>query len=132
MSFQDWAKPGPYDQPMVNTLRKKKGKESPVIVDSNGSATHNSSSASTLASAPAQTAQQVMAPAEEKNRAVPAPAKVCSTLYISHWSFKDPVHPIVILISNCKKTSVNRRSVNVKSRACIHIFYISSTNTVAF
>ncbi|XP_075868632.1 protein MTSS 1-like isoform X2 [Nelusetta ayraudi] len=74
-SWKDWAKPGPYDQPMVNTLRKKKGKESPVIVDSNGSVTHNSSSASTLASAPAQTAQQVMAPAEEKNRAGPAPAK---------------------------------------------------------
>lgn len=117
---------------MVNTLRKKKGKESPVIVDSNGSATHNSSSASTLASAPAQTAQQVMAPAEEKNRAVPAPAKVCSTLYISHCSFKDPVHHLVILISNCKKTSVNLNPRSLLSRACIRIFYISSTNTVAF
>ena len=25
--LQDWAKPGPYDQPMVNTLRRKKDKE---------------------------------------------------------------------------------------------------------
>uniref|UniRef100_A0A672FSI8 MTSS I-BAR domain containing 1 n=1 Tax=Salarias fasciatus TaxID=181472 RepID=A0A672FSI8_SALFA len=33
---KDWAKPGPYDQPMVNTLRRKKDKESPAVVDSNG------------------------------------------------------------------------------------------------
>ncbi|XP_046898821.1 protein MTSS 1 isoform X1 [Hypomesus transpacificus] len=26
-SWKDWAKPGPYDQPMVNTLRRKKDKE---------------------------------------------------------------------------------------------------------
>ncbi|XP_072536209.1 protein MTSS 1-like isoform X12 [Salminus brasiliensis] len=32
---QDWAKPGPYDQPMVNTLRKKK--EPKEAADSNGS-----------------------------------------------------------------------------------------------
>ncbi|XP_053350251.1 protein MTSS 1-like isoform X7 [Clarias gariepinus] len=32
---QDWAKPGPYDQPMVNTLRKKK--EPKEAVDVNGS-----------------------------------------------------------------------------------------------
>uniref|UniRef100_A0A672FL69 MTSS I-BAR domain containing 1 n=1 Tax=Salarias fasciatus TaxID=181472 RepID=A0A672FL69_SALFA len=35
-SWKDWAKPGPYDQPMVNTLRRKKDKESPAVVDSNG------------------------------------------------------------------------------------------------
>uniref|UniRef100_A0A7N8WKD1 Protein MTSS 1-like n=1 Tax=Mastacembelus armatus TaxID=205130 RepID=A0A7N8WKD1_9TELE len=35
-SWKDWAKPGPYDQPMVNTLRKKKDKETPAVVDSNG------------------------------------------------------------------------------------------------
>uniref|UniRef100_A0AAQ5Z8M7 IMD domain-containing protein n=1 Tax=Amphiprion ocellaris TaxID=80972 RepID=A0AAQ5Z8M7_AMPOC len=29
-SWKDWAKPGPYDQPMVNTLRRKKDKETPV------------------------------------------------------------------------------------------------------
>uniref|UniRef100_I3JJ60 MTSS I-BAR domain containing 1 n=1 Tax=Oreochromis niloticus TaxID=8128 RepID=I3JJ60_ORENI len=36
-SWKDWAKPGPYDQPMVNTLRRKKDKESPAVVDTNGS-----------------------------------------------------------------------------------------------
>uniref|UniRef100_G3NU00 MTSS I-BAR domain containing 1 n=1 Tax=Gasterosteus aculeatus aculeatus TaxID=481459 RepID=G3NU00_GASAC len=41
--FQDWAKPGPYDQPMVNTLRRKKGKETPGAVDINGNASHDSS-----------------------------------------------------------------------------------------
>lgn len=35
LCMQDWAKPGPYDQPMVNTLRKKK--EPKEAVDSNGS-----------------------------------------------------------------------------------------------
>ncbi|XP_057689894.1 protein MTSS 1-like isoform X8 [Corythoichthys intestinalis] len=35
-SWKDWAKPGPYDQPMVNTLRKKKDKVSPAVLDSNG------------------------------------------------------------------------------------------------
>ncbi|XP_060776929.1 protein MTSS 1-like isoform X2 [Neoarius graeffei] len=34
-SWKDWAKPGPYDQPMVNTLRKKK--EPKEVVDSNNS-----------------------------------------------------------------------------------------------
>ncbi|XP_060726943.1 protein MTSS 1-like isoform X3 [Tachysurus vachellii] len=34
-SWKDWAKPGPYDQPMVNTLRKKK--EPKEAMDSNGS-----------------------------------------------------------------------------------------------
>ncbi|KAK3572233.1 hypothetical protein QTP86_027190, partial [Hemibagrus guttatus] len=34
-SWKDWAKPGPYDQPMVNTLRKKK--EPKEVLDSNGS-----------------------------------------------------------------------------------------------
>uniref|UniRef100_A0A3P8XDY9 MTSS I-BAR domain containing 1 n=1 Tax=Esox lucius TaxID=8010 RepID=A0A3P8XDY9_ESOLU len=28
-SWKDWAKPGPYDQPMVNTLRRRKDKEPP-------------------------------------------------------------------------------------------------------
>uniref|UniRef100_A0A8D3BR62 Metastasis suppressor protein 1-like n=1 Tax=Scophthalmus maximus TaxID=52904 RepID=A0A8D3BR62_SCOMX len=34
-SWKDWAKPGPYDQPMVNTLRRKKDKETPAVIDSN-------------------------------------------------------------------------------------------------
>ncbi|XP_061675256.1 protein MTSS 1-like isoform X2 [Syngnathoides biaculeatus] len=35
-SWKDWAKPGPYDQPMVNTLRKKKDKGPPAPLDING------------------------------------------------------------------------------------------------
>uniref|UniRef100_A0A7N6AZX2 MTSS I-BAR domain containing 1 n=1 Tax=Anabas testudineus TaxID=64144 RepID=A0A7N6AZX2_ANATE len=36
LSISDWAKPGPYDQPMVNTLRRKKDKETTgIAVDSN-------------------------------------------------------------------------------------------------
>uniref|UniRef100_A0A8C5AJG6 Protein MTSS 1-like n=1 Tax=Gadus morhua TaxID=8049 RepID=A0A8C5AJG6_GADMO len=29
-SWKDWAKPGPYDQPMVNTLRRRKDKDHPL------------------------------------------------------------------------------------------------------
>ncbi|XP_028984204.1 protein MTSS 1-like isoform X3 [Betta splendens] len=36
-SWKDWAKPGPYDQPMVNTLRKKKDKEMPAGIHNNSS-----------------------------------------------------------------------------------------------
>uniref|UniRef100_A0AAQ5ZSS0 IMD domain-containing protein n=1 Tax=Amphiprion ocellaris TaxID=80972 RepID=A0AAQ5ZSS0_AMPOC len=43
-SWKDWAKPGPYDQPMVNTLRRKKDKETPVVVDSNGNMNSDSQS----------------------------------------------------------------------------------------
>lgn len=32
-SVQDWAKPGPYDQPLVNTLQRRKEKREP---DPNG------------------------------------------------------------------------------------------------
>uniref|UniRef100_A0A8C9XPT2 MTSS I-BAR domain containing 1 n=1 Tax=Sander lucioperca TaxID=283035 RepID=A0A8C9XPT2_SANLU len=39
---KDWAKPGPYDQPMVNTLRRKKDKGTPAVVDSNGSVSNDS------------------------------------------------------------------------------------------
>ncbi|XP_068425474.1 protein MTSS 1-like isoform X11 [Clinocottus analis] len=67
---QDWAKPGPYDQPMVNTLRRKKDKEPPAVVDSNGSASNDSSR-----SAMPTSALQTSAPAEEKNRTVAAPLK---------------------------------------------------------
>ncbi|XP_023141791.2 protein MTSS 1-like isoform X7 [Amphiprion ocellaris] len=81
-SDKDWAKPGPYDQPMVNTLRRKKDKETPVVVDSNGNMNSDSippsvqTSLSTSAPAPAviQTANQ-SASLEGKNRIVPAPLK---------------------------------------------------------
>ncbi|XP_033496310.1 protein MTSS 1-like isoform X2 [Epinephelus lanceolatus] len=78
-SWKDWAKPGPYDQPMVNTLRRKKDKEMPAVVDSNGSVSNDSSPssgpASILTSAPAPAALQTSASVEEKNRAVAAPLK---------------------------------------------------------
>ncbi|XP_075937564.1 protein MTSS 1-like isoform X3 [Anarhichas minor] len=69
-SWKDWAKPGPYDQPMVNTLRRKKDKETPAVVDSNGS-----SRSSGPASAPALAALQTSSSVEEKNRTLAAPLK---------------------------------------------------------
>lgn len=66
-SWKDWAKPGPYDQPMVNTLRRKKDKETPAIVDSNGNMSSESN--------PAPAALQTPSPVEEKNRNVAAPLK---------------------------------------------------------
>ncbi|XP_072250729.1 protein MTSS 1-like isoform X2 [Leuresthes tenuis] len=76
-SWKDWAKPGPYDQPMVNTLRKKKDKESPAVVNSNGSVSigngPTSGQASMSATSPA--ALQTPIQAEEKNRIAPTPLK---------------------------------------------------------
>nr|XP_020464118.1 metastasis suppressor protein 1-like isoform X7 [Monopterus albus] len=82
---KDWAKPGPYDQPMVNTLRKKKDKETPAVVDSNDSMNRDSSPlsgpASRTASAPAlaslhQTQHQTPpASVEDRNRTVAAALK---------------------------------------------------------
>uniref|UniRef100_A0A671XQ09 MTSS I-BAR domain containing 1 n=1 Tax=Sparus aurata TaxID=8175 RepID=A0A671XQ09_SPAAU len=57
-SWKDWAKPGPYDQPMVNTLRRKKDKETSIST-----------------SGPAPTVLQTSASVEEKNRTVAAPLK---------------------------------------------------------
>ncbi|XP_073340663.1 protein MTSS 1-like isoform X4 [Pagrus major] len=74
-SWKDWAKPGPYDQPMVNTLRRKKDKESPAVVDTNGSVGNDSSPASISTSAPAPAVLQTSASVEEKNRTVAAPLK---------------------------------------------------------
>ncbi|XP_005744688.1 metastasis suppressor protein 1-like isoform X4 [Pundamilia nyererei] len=72
-SWKDWAKPGPYDQPMVNTLRRKKDKESPAVVDSNGSMNCDNSppSAQTAAPAALQTPSQ-SALVQDKNRNTPA------------------------------------------------------------
>uniref|UniRef100_A0A8C5ESK8 Metastasis suppressor protein 1-like n=1 Tax=Gouania willdenowi TaxID=441366 RepID=A0A8C5ESK8_GOUWI len=39
---KDWAKPGPYDQPMVNTLRRKKDKDTPAMLDSHWLMTNDS------------------------------------------------------------------------------------------
>uniref|UniRef100_A0A8C2Z0U2 MTSS I-BAR domain containing 1 n=1 Tax=Cyclopterus lumpus TaxID=8103 RepID=A0A8C2Z0U2_CYCLU len=65
-SWKDWAKPGPYDQPMVNTLRRKKDKEMPAVRDSNGSASNDSSRSSVPTSAPALAALQTSASAHEE------------------------------------------------------------------
>ncbi|CAI5663190.1 unnamed protein product [Oreochromis niloticus] len=72
-SWKDWAKPGPYDQPMVNTLRRKKDKESPAVVDTNGSMNCDNSppSAQTAAPAALQTPSQ-SALVQDKNRNTPA------------------------------------------------------------
>lgn len=61
---------------MVNTLRRKKDKESPAVVDTNGSVSNDSSSASISTSGPAPTVLQTSASVEEKNRTVAAPLKV--------------------------------------------------------
>ncbi|KAM9310107.1 protein MTSS 1-like [Pholidichthys leucotaenia] len=83
-SWKDWAKPGPYDQPMVNTLRKKKDKEAPAVVESNGSMNTVSTppsgqtTVSTPAPAPPPAVQQTpgqSALVEEKNKNVPAPLR---------------------------------------------------------
>ncbi|XP_039661922.1 protein MTSS 1-like isoform X4 [Perca fluviatilis] len=78
-SWKDWAKPGPYDQPMVNTLRRKKDKGTPAVVDSNGSVSNDSRPSSgppsMSTSAPAPSALQTSASVEEKNRTVGAPFK---------------------------------------------------------
>uniref|UniRef100_A0A4W6BRT1 MTSS I-BAR domain containing 1 n=1 Tax=Lates calcarifer TaxID=8187 RepID=A0A4W6BRT1_LATCA len=60
-SWKDWAKPGPYDQPMVNTLRRKKDKETPAVIDSNVPAAPQTPSSS--------------ASVEDKSRTVAAPLK---------------------------------------------------------
>nr|XP_055065517.1 protein MTSS 1-like isoform X11 [Misgurnus anguillicaudatus] len=55
-SEKDWAKPGPYDQPMVNTLRRKK--EPKEIVDANGTSNGTApSSQPIMANSPPEDAQ---------------------------------------------------------------------------
>uniref|UniRef100_A0A674NFH9 MTSS I-BAR domain containing 1 n=1 Tax=Takifugu rubripes TaxID=31033 RepID=A0A674NFH9_TAKRU len=64
-SWKDWAKPGPYDQPMVNTLRRKKDKDLATVPNMNGSV-NDSSLAMTLTQAPA--ALQTSISVEERNK----------------------------------------------------------------
>ncbi|XP_053288292.1 protein MTSS 1 isoform X2 [Pleuronectes platessa] len=74
-TWKDWAKPGPYDQPMVNTLRRKKDKETPTVINSNG---NMNSDGSTSTSAPARAVLQTpssSASVVEKSRTVAAPLK---------------------------------------------------------
>ncbi|KAM4633133.1 protein MTSS 1-like isoform 2-T2 [Polymixia lowei] len=69
-SWKDWAKPGPYDQPMVNTLRRRKDKETPAVADSNGCAGGDGSpppaTTSTSPSVPAPAPTQAPAASEDR------------------------------------------------------------------
>ncbi|XP_058503732.1 protein MTSS 1-like isoform X8 [Solea solea] len=76
---EDWAKPGPYDQPMVNTLRRKKDKETPAVICSDGNmnsdGNQTSGPSSVSSSAPARAALQTPTSVEDKRRTVAAPLK---------------------------------------------------------
>ncbi|XP_030013461.1 protein MTSS 1-like isoform X8 [Sphaeramia orbicularis] len=77
---KDWAKPGPYDQPMVNTLRRKKDKDTSAVVDTNGnvSCEYSPPSASVSNSAAAPAALQAPIPSasmDDNNRTMAAPLK---------------------------------------------------------
>uniref|UniRef100_A0A1A8PBS9 Metastasis suppressor 1 n=1 Tax=Nothobranchius rachovii TaxID=451742 RepID=A0A1A8PBS9_9TELE len=67
---KDWAKPGPYDQPMVNTLRRKKDKSAPAVESS-----INSGNSPPSGSAPAPAVTQTSSLLEERNRILLAPVK---------------------------------------------------------
>lgn len=111
LSLQDWAKPGPYDQPMVNTLRRKKDKESPAVVDTNGSVSNDSSSVSISTSGPAPTVLQTSASVEEKNRTVAASLKVSLSVILF-------LFPAAAL---CR---------NVINTACLHLDNLDLSQTV--
>ncbi|MED6252525.1 hypothetical protein ATANTOWER_012947, partial [Ataeniobius toweri] len=68
-SWKDWAKPGPYDQPMVNTLRRRRDKQAPAVVDNNGSINGGNSPPSGQTSISAPPPAQIQTPSrqEEKN-----------------------------------------------------------------
>uniref|UniRef100_A0A1A8G237 Metastasis suppressor 1 n=1 Tax=Nothobranchius korthausae TaxID=1143690 RepID=A0A1A8G237_9TELE len=67
---KDWAKPGPYDQPMVNTLRRKKDKSAPAVESG-----INSGNSPPSGSAPAPAGTQTSSLLEERNRILSAPLK---------------------------------------------------------
>ncbi|XP_070406891.1 protein MTSS 1 isoform X2 [Nothobranchius furzeri] len=69
-SWKDWAKPGPYDQPMVNTLRRRKDKSAPAVESS-----INSGNSPPSGSAPAPAVTQTPSLLEERNRILLAPLK---------------------------------------------------------
>ncbi|MED6271573.1 hypothetical protein CHARACLAT_021694, partial [Characodon lateralis] len=68
-THKDWAKPGPYDQPMVNTLRRRRDKQAPAVVDNNGSINGGNSPPSGQTSISAPPPAQIQTPSrqEEKN-----------------------------------------------------------------
>ena len=60
---QDWAKPGPYDQPMVNTLRRRKDKDHPLgPVDPNAEGQRTSAPATPVSAPPTSAPAVGMAP----------------------------------------------------------------------
>lgn len=65
---------------MVNTLRRKKDKEAPAVVDSNGGVSNDSSMALISTSVPAPAALQTSVSVEEKNRTVASHLKVSFSL----------------------------------------------------
>ncbi|XP_068616644.1 protein MTSS 1-like [Brachionichthys hirsutus] len=74
-SWKDWAKPGPYDQPMVNTLRRRKDKDLPAVMDTNAimMMSNGSGPASASSSTPTPAALQISV--EENVRTVAASLK---------------------------------------------------------
>uniref|UniRef100_A0A3P9J0F6 MTSS I-BAR domain containing 1 n=1 Tax=Oryzias latipes TaxID=8090 RepID=A0A3P9J0F6_ORYLA len=70
---EDWAKPGPYDQPMVNTLRRRKGKDTSAVVDNNSAGSRLSGQAST--SAPSPPGLRNAGQSEERNGIIPGAVK---------------------------------------------------------
>ncbi|XP_020565679.1 metastasis suppressor protein 1 isoform X7 [Oryzias latipes] len=70
---EDWAKPGPYDQPMVNTLRRRKGKDTSAVVDNNSAGSRSSGQAST--SGPSPPGLRNAGQSEERNGIIPGAVK---------------------------------------------------------
>uniref|UniRef100_A0A8C6LG31 MTSS I-BAR domain containing 1 n=1 Tax=Nothobranchius furzeri TaxID=105023 RepID=A0A8C6LG31_NOTFU len=66
-SWKDWAKPGPYDQPMVNTLRRRKDKSAPAVESSINSG-NSPPSGSAPAPAVTQTPRTASRPWSEERR----------------------------------------------------------------
>ncbi|MEQ2248500.1 hypothetical protein ILYODFUR_019720, partial [Ilyodon furcidens] len=65
-SWKDWAKPGPYDQPMVNTLRRRRDKQAPAVVDNNGSINGGNSPSSGQTSISAPPPAQIQTPSRQE------------------------------------------------------------------
>ncbi|XP_054897796.1 protein MTSS 1-like isoform X3 [Poeciliopsis prolifica] len=84
-SWKDWAKPGPYDQPMVNTLRRRKDKEALGGVENNGSVNGGNIPPSSQTSNSAPPPAQIQTPSqqEEKNRIMKADLEAQNELAVA-------------------------------------------------
>ncbi|XP_054897797.1 protein MTSS 1-like isoform X4 [Poeciliopsis prolifica] len=82
---KDWAKPGPYDQPMVNTLRRRKDKEALGGVENNGSVNGGNIPPSSQTSNSAPPPAQIQTPSqqEEKNRIMKADLEAQNELAVA-------------------------------------------------